>query len=434
MRYDKEQQEEIMEARIRKQVAFILFFGLVIAILLSLILVSEAHGQTGQLAFDRFLDWEDDWDWDDNWGGSRYGAQFRYNRVEGFYLGLEMKKEYWRYRPTSMPYLYGYAGYSFAAKEFQGQIGIEKGFFDRFRLAFGGEYHRAIESPDDWVIPDMENSLAAMLIKEDFQDYYMSDGASVYLTQNLTDLIKLEVAYHYDMMDSVKKNTNWSLFGRGKDFPENPAMSAGEIRSLRGKFVIDSRNSRHRTTRGWYIQIEGEHAGNSMEGDFTYDRVWFDLRRFQPMGFGEGIDLRIRVGTGHGDLPWQKRYYLGGLSTLRGFRHKSLPDGRMNPGGNRMVLGQAEYRIGTGDLPEELNLGIFNFFNVILFVDAGLVWTVDDDENLTGGFKPLTWKSLKSDCGIALANRSGNVRFEIARRTDTSHKPFTFLFRINRPF
>ena len=134
------------------------------------------------------------------------------------------------------------------------------------------------------------------------------------------------------------------------------------------------------------------------------------------------------------DLPWHKSFHLGGISTLRGYGYKAFPNGSQQPGGNRMVLAQIEYRIGEANIPDELGLGLFDMFNFIVFADAGWAWNAGPDDNLFEGFKSLKIGSLKTDVGIALANRSGSVRFEIARRTDRGKKPFTFYFRINRPF
>jgi len=411
-----------------KQISFIIFLIIALGAVMAAFLVTSAMGQdrTGLLY--------SDWDWDEDWGGSRYSSQFRYNRVEGVYLGVSLKRDHWLVRHPTMPFLYGSIGYGFAAKELQGQIGLEKGFFENFRMGFGAEFHRFIDTPDRWIISDSENSLAAFLLKEDFQDFYFREGASGYITQNFTRALTLEAAYHYEEYDSLSKNMNWSLFGKNKRFRENPPMSAGEIRSVSAKITVDSRNSRKKTTRGWYIQAEVEHAGNNLGGDFTFDRLLIDIRRYQNLGFGEGVDIRLRVGTSSGELPWQKSYHLGGLSTLRGFSYKAFPAGPMNSGGNRMVLAQLEYRIGSQDLPNELDLGILEHFNLILFTDVGWIGCTDHDEGLFKGFEELTWSSLKNDVGVAFANRGGNIRFEIIRRTDTSHKPFTFLFRLSRPF
>ena len=99
-----------------------------------------------------------------------------------------------------------------------------------------------------------------------------------------------------------------------------------------------------------------------------------------------------------------------------------------------MVLAQVEYRMGKQDLPDELDWGLLEHFNLILFADAGWVATVDPHLELQEGFDDLSWETLKSDVGIALANRSGNIRFEVARRTDRAKDAFVFTFRIHRTF
>ena len=385
---------------------------------------------------------DDEWDeWDENWddiwdegGGDRISSHFRYNRVEGPYVGMRVKKDYWIYNYPNRPFLYGLVGYALKAKMFEYQIGLEMGFFDENRLALGGEYHHIVDTPDRWIISDTENSLAAFFIQEDFHDFFMHEGGSGYVTQNLAGIYTLSAGFHYSKYDSLKKNTNWSLFGGRKDFPENPSMNAGELRSLVGGFEIDTRNSVDEPTNGWYIQMEYEHAGDGMKSDFSFDRFVADIRRYQSLGYSDGFDFRLRIGSSKGDLPWQKSYHLGGLSTLRGFPYKALPAGRMNPGGNRMVLAQLEYRMGSQDLPEEIGLWLLEQFNIILFVDAGWVGYADPSQPIFKGFKNLSWSNLKSDVGIAFSNQSGSVRLEIARRMDTGYKPFTFLFRISRSF
>ncbi len=380
---------------------------------------------------------EGDENWDNVWdegGGKRISFQVRYNRVEGSYTGIRVGKEYWIQRYPNRPFLYGLAGYGLKAKKFESQIGLEMGFFNDYRFAFGGEYHQVIDTPDRWIISDTENSLAAFFLHEDFHDFYMKEGGSVYLTQNFTQALVFSAGYHAEQFDSLKKNTEWSLFGGKKRFPENPSMDSGKLRSFVGELVIDSRNSINQLTGGWYVQAEYEHAGEGMKSDFHFDRLMVDIRRYQSLGYFNRLDLRLRIGSSKGHLPWQKSFHLGGLSTLRGFPYKSFPSGRMYSGGNRMILAQAEYQMGSQNMPDEMGLWILDELNIILFADAGWVDNVDEDISIYRGFKNLTWSSLKSDVGIALTNQEGNLRFEIARRTDTNHKPFVFLFRISRSF
>ncbi|MCK5146961.1 BamA/TamA family outer membrane protein [bacterium] len=406
--------------------AFIFFF------ILGALVVTNVQAQSH--TFKRTQDW--DWDWDDDWDRhpDKIYPEYRYNRVEGLFLGMKVDADYWRYRRPSSPFVFGSAGYAFAAKELEYQIGIEQGFMERSRFAIGAEYHRQIDSPDRWIIGDEENSLAALLIKEDFMDFYLKEGGSIYISQALGRDLKLKAFYSYDRLDSLDRYASWSLFGKDKKFRPNPAMDAGDIRTIGGNITFDTRNNTKRTTRGWFATASYEKADPSMGGIFGFERLETDIRRFQSLGFDQGLDIRIRVGTATGHMPWQKSYQLGGISTVRAFRYKSLSGGPLKRGGNRMILAQIEYRLGEGYWPEDLDLGLFDLFNFIVFADAGWVGFVDENLGLFEGFKGLKMNDFKSDIGIALANASGSVRIEVARRTDTNHRPFRFYFRINRPF
>ena len=116
-----------MKRKILKDILFFVFFLLVMEI----VIPTNVRAQ--------------DW-WDEDFDrGKRSSFDIRYNRVEGLYAGIKIKKEYWRKRYPSKPFLYGFGGYSLASKEFQYQAGFEKGFlFGEYRLAFGGETHKMI--------------------------------------------------------------------------------------------------------------------------------------------------------------------------------------------------------------------------------------------------------------------------------------------------
>jgi hypothetical protein len=444
-----------MQRNTLKQVLFVVFLAAVLILIMGFWLVSAAKAETpapltAHIERAAFHDgewsnwwngWDDDGEEDDFRSRRRkhaeMNAEVRYDRVEGIYLGGRLDKDEngrgWS-RSRRQHLLFGSWGYAFKAKEFQYQAGLEKGFFDDFRLAFGGEYHHQILTPDLWIMPEDENSCAAIMIREDFHDYYLAEGASGWISQNILPDVKVTALYLSETTDSLERVTNYSLFGGKKKFRDNPAMDAGQFKSVIGRITVDTRNSARRTTRGWYIQLEGEHAGDGLGGDFEFDRFLADVRRYQPLGYGEGVDLRLRAGTSKGDLPWERAFWLGGVSTLRGFKYKAFPDGWKNPGGNRMFLAQLEYRMGREDLPGAIDLGLLEEFNLIAFTDAGWVGQADASAGPTEGFDRLSIRTLKNDVGLALANRSGSVRLEVARRTDIGEKPYSVSFRVNRAF
>jgi hypothetical protein len=371
---------------------------------------------------EQFDEWVDDFDsgWD------RSSPLFRYNRVEGLFMGYELKPNWRSLRHPERAFLFGSAGYAFAAKEFEYQIGLEKGFFESNRLAFSAEAHRLVDTPDRWIMPDIENSLAAFFFKEDFQDFYFREGWSATVGQTYGGLT-VSASYCFDKLDSLSKTANWSLFGGHKRFRENPAMTSGELKSWVGRIVFDTRDAKKDPGSGWFVEIEGEHGFDEM----SFDRILIDGRRYQPLGFGEGLNLRIRLGSVSGDMPWQRSFQLGGPSTLRGFAYKSFPAGPMQIGGNRMMLAQAEYKLGEGVLDSE---GFLGGLSMALFADAGWVGIAETGRDFWEGFDGLTLKSIRSDVGAAIMHSGGHLRVEVARRTDTSKKPYQLWLRINQPF
>ncbi len=348
---------------------------------------------------------------------------FRYNRVEGLFLGLRIPRQSWEYGDQGGFHLFGHAGYGFANKKGSYQIGFGRGFFDSFGFSIGVEAHDMTETDDTWIMPEFENSLAAILLKEDFHDFYRREGYSAYASQNITHHLRISAEYRKDSHYSLEKNTNWSIFGGKKKFRENPKIDEIEFTGLVAKITLDSRNDYKYPDQGWLISLTGEYAGKDFnDNGVNFDRFILDIRRFQPLGFGENLNFRLRAGSSRGELPQQYKFDLGGISTLRGYKFKEFENH------NRMVLGNLEYQINENRNP------VIDDLNLIIFGDAGYLWSVENTDKATNGFDNLDWDDLYTSVGIALCNREGNVRLNIAKRLDEKDKPVVITFRINRPF
>lgn len=376
---------------------------------------------------------EDNWDERDSNDHYAYDSDFetdkfmfRYNRVEGLFLGLRLPKYDWYREKRFSVSLYGHAGYGFQSKRGRYQIGLERRFF---HTSIGAEAHDLTDTQDKWIISTFENSLAAGFLREDFHDFYRRTGVSAYLIQNFTSHFSITAGYRKDQYEQMKKETNWSVFGGDKKFRSNPLIDEIEMRSAFLKVTLDTRNDWKYPTQGWFINFDAELARrefNEKYEDIDFDRFILDIRRYQPIGYGENLDFRLRAGTARGLLPIQFHYDLGGISTLRGYRFKEFPDG------DRMVLGNVEYRIyGPKGRVNDFMLG---GINIILFADAGLVWQADDKSTFDASFEDLRWEDLMTDVGIAFSNYEGNVRFTIAKQLDDKDEPLVLTFRIRRPF
>ncbi|MDZ7331486.1 MAG: DUF5686 family protein [candidate division KSB1 bacterium] len=358
---------------------------------------------------------------------------FRYNRVEGLFLGLKLERDDWRDRNKAWFDLYGHAGYGFSRKRACYQIGVERNVFGKYGPVVGAEAHDVVHSEDEWMIPTFENSLAALFLREDFHDYFRRSGYSAYISHDISEYLVLTAAYRWDHHYNLKRKTQWSIFGGDKKFRENPLIDEIDFQSAAATITLDTRNDYKYPDQGWLIDVTGEFAGKRFKNlDVDFDRFIVDLRRYQPITHGENLDFRVRVGSSRGKLPSQLQFDLGGLSTLRGYRFKEFANDSATTT-NRMLLGNIEYRIHGRRSPLNQILG-WSDFSLILFADAGLVWSVDDSLKAQQGFDHLDWEDLYTAIGFGLGNREGNVRLDFAKRMDRKGEPLVVTFRINRPF
>jgi hypothetical protein len=359
-------------------------------------------------------------DWEDN-----FEAKIHYNRVDGLFLGGELPRYYSRRYSVNID-VFGFGGYALKSKRWQYEAGAEFYIGRSFRFILGGEAHDLTDTQDEWIIPELENSLAAALINEDFRDYYRREGFSLYASQNLGWSLKLTATYRNDNFFALPNQTDWSLFANKKRFRINPAIDEGKMISYLGQITLDTRDHREHPQRGWLISLEGETSRPEFDSDFDCDRFIVDVRRYQPIGYGKNIDLRLRAGSARGVLPEQYLFDLGGISTLRGYRFKEFT-------GDRMVLANVEYRLNAG-ASRLRNIPVIEDLNLILFFDAGYAWFAEDKTAADKSFDYLTTDKLKTNFGLALTDHDGQVRVNFAKRTDVGGKDMVVTFRLNREF
>jgi hypothetical protein len=357
---------------------------------------------------------------------------FRYNRVEGLFLGAGSEKRYYWDDQRSYS-LYGSVGYGFKSHHWRGNLGLSRQFaFDDGQLVeIEAEGHSLTDTKDDWLIGVHENTAAAILIHEDYRDYFRRDGYGInigYATQRDYITGQLKVGYLADEYKSMENQTEWSLFGGNKQFRPNPAIDDGKMRSILTTAGFSTATTTIYGPEGWSMLATAEIADKDLGGLFTFNRYVVDIRRYQPLGRYDNLNIRVRVGSSEGALPLQKTFEIGGLGTVQGYPFK----GEM---GNRMILMNAELIVNgdfLGDLsfwPSWLMRGI----NFLVLTDAGLVRTVDNGALWTSGFDGVRLSEFRHDVGAGIASRSGAFRMAFVWRTDRS-EPARFIFRFSRPF
>lgn len=357
---------------------------------------------------------------------------FRYNRVEGLFLGLGSEKRYYWDGQRSYS-LYGSIGYGFKSHNWRGNLGLSRqfAFNDGQLFEIEAEGHSLTDTKDDWLIGVHENTAAAILIHEDYRDYFQREGwgANVgYAVQQdyLTGQVK--VGYLADEYRSMDNRTEWSIFGGNKQFRLNPGIDESKMRSVVVSAGLNTVTTTIYGPEGWSFLTTAEIAEKNFGSDFGFRRYVVDVRRYQPLGRYDNVNVRFRAGSSEGNLPFQKAFEMGGLGTLQGYPFK----GEM---GNRMLLTNAEF-IVNGDFLGELSFWpswLLRGINFIVLSDAGLVRAVPTTESWTSGFNGIKFTDFKHDVGVGISNRSGSFRLAYVWRTDRS-EPARFIFRIARPF
>ena len=130
---------------------------------------------------------------------------------------------------------------------------------------------------------------------------------------------------------------------------------------------------------GYLLQVHVEQAGQWLPGDWNYREYTAEARKYQRLG-NLVLAGRARVGTIDApgvlarNVPFFKRYFLGGSASLRGWGRFEVSPLTLqgNPiGGHSMFESSGEIRIPA-----------FGQLSAVLFVDAGNVWYESFDVNL----------------------------------------------------
>lgn len=353
---------------------------------------------------------------------------FRYNRTEGFFIGLGSEKNFYWDGSKSVSG-FGSFGYGFAMHRWRMQLGLDRQFAagGDVLYEFGGEAHSITDTKDEWLMPLGENNLAAIFFSEDFRDYYQREGFSIHTARysregELSTMI--DFRYGNDRYNSMFNNTDWAVFGGNTGFRNNPLVNEGMIRSMTVAAGLSTVEKYRNRTEGWDVYSKVEYAGKEMGGDYDFNHALLDIRRYQQISDDDQISIRLRGGSLEGANIKQRTFELGGANTMPAYGFKEFS-------GNRMLLGNLEYQL-NGELIDELFLWPSGL-DLLLFGDAGAVTTAASKKALYDGFDALTASQIKSDIGFGLGWNEGGARLGFAWRTD-KQAPVAVFLRLHRAF
>ena len=156
----------------------------------------------------------------------------------------------------------------------------------------------------------------------------------------------------------------------------------GQEGTLSGIAFDVSRNTTNNildARRGYMINGHVEQTGKWLWGDFNYWSVAVEGRHYFTINRRAVVANRLRMGTIDAmndlelDVPFYKRYFLGGASSVRGwgrFEVSPLSGFGLPIGGHTMLEGSSEFRVP-----------VWGKLGAVAFVDYGNVWSDSWDFN-----------------------------------------------------
>jgi hypothetical protein len=308
---------------------------------------------------------------------------YRFNRVEGHYLGLAARVE--PRDPDRRDWsLYGTAGYAFAESTVRGEASarwhprpaVPDADAARWIVSATG-YRRlrdtqAFRPSLSW---DLGYTLSAALGGYDVRDYYDATGGELQALRRRGPFT-FRLTGRYERQDSVQRNTDDFIFGTADEenfplvAPADPGDHAaveGELRYARGAGALSIGNS-------LVASIRGE-AGF---GDFRVGRA---VALLSTRRTGRYVTLIARGDAGivMGEAPPQFLFRFGGTEGLRGYDRNEFGGSTALLGRGRLLLHLPPY----GNRPL-FRSGLFVFPPLrpalVGSVDAGWSDVSDDSE------------------------------------------------------
>ncbi len=241
---------------------------------------------------------------------------FHFNRAEGVHLGVDLLLD----RIHDQIVFRGGAAYGFSDKRAKYTLGATVFLAPDRKLGIGMDVYRRLDyRPDAGYYGPVFNSFTSLLTRNDYRDYYESEGGRVFVSGHPTKSARFTLSYVSEKQTSVRQNTDYSLLARARTYRPNPAV----VNFQRLESVIaEARFGKEEVPLGIIIPNSFEflcEAGfTDREKDFV--RMFTALTLSVPtLGrdflFPASLRFKISGGVSIGDLPSQRYFDLESASS-----------------------------------------------------------------------------------------------------------------------
>ncbi len=255
---------------------------------------------------------------------------FRFNRVQGAYLGLGIRQDLSVYNDLYMRY-----GYGFADKNSNYFANINQYFDEDKQFGVGLNLYSELKNIDYQNTFRLQSqALISLVFKNDYYDYFYNSGYQIDLKASFGQLrflrrdvfirpTRLNVYFRSENHRSATKNSEFSLFPTSRNFRENPPIIDGNLNSFGFEFNWYYHPSRRFENFG--LQIGAEFSKPEIiESNFDFIQYYGGLLfRTETFPLWK-MDVKLSAGYGIGNIPPQKFFSLessvAGISSQRAFR------------------------------------------------------------------------------------------------------------------
>ena len=334
---------------------------------------------------------------------------FHFNRVEGPYLGWEM-----RLKPNfTGPFAEYQFGYAFDLERWAHRLRLGYQIPGRARLQLWGQYCDQVVRRPTLISPDsMSTTLTALINKTDQFDYYHEKGFAGNLSVHPLSHLQFSIQLASYEQTSTDTNTQYSLARETKLHPINPRIVDGDNRSIRGELRYDSRKlikNKSDIFPVWSLPMTIASASikysspDFLESDFDYRRyaVWlYHARRLFGLGYSTWYAY---AGSFDGTSPPQDYFNVdfGNRMITSEISFKTL--GERNFAGNRAAALYWNHSFGKSLLSKS-HIPLVESLPFGLSVHGGVFWT-DLDRPSDQPDDELVWQARKpyTEAGFGLS-------------------------------
>jgi hypothetical protein len=289
--------------------------------------------------------------------------------------------------------------------------------------------YKKVFSNDYWQVSSPENAAILLLTGYEFADYHESRGAEVGLDFRLWGYLGLSLTAAYRKDYSLETGRAPSLFNSNQRLPDNPAIDDGVRTTVSAAIVYDSREEPESPGRAWYAALWGEAGFARGPGEFSYEALQLDARKYSPLPYELQLDIGARLFSTFDRAPRQVFQSLGGYGGVRGLPDRPFDVRR----GDRLVLLSGELRRQLPDVPVFRSL--FTEWNLLVFYDTGLLVEAENPTDVFG-FLETPYRDWGKSVGLGITGESvlPYVGLYVARDLDGGYDGVRVILRIKRSF